>query len=366
MVIRILLSLLVLTCVSRSVVADGKSPEDALADKGLAKLAEFYALETDRTLSVSLREMRAVETKYKANDAKRVAIQKAIDDATQRMTRMEAEYHARVARLNAMDKNAVGSYNKQVGEVNGVVAGLHKAVALVKTKQKELGTIPDMSGDYIRAVNKLAKSMEDTNDRYTELASDTDVKSAIAKINETASPKFKLGPSDTFTKELTRVRQTKSRIIAAPLALKFAGGVPHIDVSVNEKEPVSMVVDSGAALVTLSAAVAEKCDIKPSDDDERITLHVADGKEIEARLVTIKRMQVGPFTVENVECAIIPDSAPNVPNLLGGTFLRHFSYNMDLASATLHLSQLSGQSATDSPDSNTGAKPESNVKSQGL
>jgi clan AA aspartic protease (TIGR02281 family) len=101
-----------------------------------------------------------------------------------------------------------------------------------------------------------------------------------------------------------------------------------------------MTVDSGAAVVTLSWKTAEQSGLTPGPADPGSTLTIANGKAVTVKMMVLESVQVGPFVVHNVECAVLPQSLSDAPNLLGGTFLRHFVYNSDLANGELHMTQL--------------------------
>jgi hypothetical protein len=57
----------------------------------------------------------------------------------------------------------------------------------------------------------------------------------------------------------------------------------------------------------------------------------------------IKSVRVGQFTVENVECAVLPESLVAAENLLGGSFLQNFVYKLDPVAGELHMSQVGGK-----------------------
>jgi hypothetical protein len=75
---------------------------------------------------------------------------------------------------------------------------------------------------------------------------------------------------------------------------------------------------------------------------------IADGSQIEGFVSKLKSVRLGQFTVGDVECVVLPDSVKGAENLLGGSFLRHFVYRMDLGAGELHMAQMSGKIA--SPD----------------
>jgi aspartyl protease family protein len=103
-----------------------------------------------------------------------------------------------------------------------------------------------------------------------------------------------------------------------------------------------MMVDSGASMISLPFALAEKMGLKPSQGDPKITLQLADGREIEGHRKIIPSVRVGKFTVEKVECAVLGEDAVNAEPLLGMSFLGHFKFELDTDAKTLTMVKIAG------------------------
>ena len=65
-------------------------------------------------------------------------------------------------------------------------------------------------------------------------------------------------------------------------------------------------------------------------------------KLVTARRTILKSVRVGQFTVENVECAVLPPDLIAAQPLLGGSFLNQFIYKLDTAKGELHLAKIGG------------------------
>jgi clan AA aspartic protease (TIGR02281 family) len=100
------------------------------------------------------------------------------------------------------------------------------------------------------------------------------------------------------------------------------------------------VVDSGASMVALPAAMATQLGLIPGPNDETLRLQMADGKIVEAKKMMLESVRVGTFTVEKVDCAVLPASFVAAEPLLGGTFLNNFIYKLDTDGRKLHLAEL--------------------------
>lgn len=101
------------------------------------------------------------------------------------------------------------------------------------------------------------------------------------------------------------------------------------------------IVDTGAGMVTLTQAFADKLGLAWRHLPEgQATL--ADGQRVEARYVTLDSVQVGQRRVAGVHAAVLPASAQkSVDGLLGMSFLRHFHMSLDGASGRLILHEFS-------------------------
>jgi clan AA aspartic protease (TIGR02281 family) len=129
-------------------------------------------------------------------------------------------------------------------------------------------------------------------------------------------------------------------VTSAVVKVENEGNVPHVDVTLNGTLTRSMVLDSGASFVALTADTAKQIGLVPGPNDIKIKLTLADGKVVEAHQMMLKSVRVGSFIVDNVECAVMPASLIAADNLLGGTFLRNFVYKLDPVAGELHMSQV--------------------------
>ncbi len=116
-----------------------------------------------------------------------------------------------------------------------------------------------------------------------------------------------------------------------------------LPVTVNGKPVGYMIWDSGASIVQLSWQAAELAGLKPKDTDPLITLTVANGDKVPARVVRAPTVSIGnyvkTFTAENVPCAVvIPNpKLPSVPLLLGMTFQKNFDCDFNPATRTVTI-----------------------------
>ena len=86
-------------------------------------------------------------------------------------------------------------------------------------------------------------------------------------------------------------------------------------------------------------------------DDRLDAVQLADGREVQAKLVKIPQVRVGKFIVENVECAVMPENLTNASAILGMSFLRNFSFKIETDTGKLTMSKVDG------PTTGAPAKP---------
>jgi clan AA aspartic protease (TIGR02281 family) len=317
-----------------------KSSEDLLKSKGLTKVGNIYVLTADVNLPEWIRATRAQQKKVEDIMRRRANLTRDLDAALSALDRLEEQNRIATQQLDKMNKKAEGSYNHQVDAVNAIRAKLREGTDFVKKRQMALQEVGDPSDEYVAIVLKMSEMVEALAARYGELDKADDVKAAIDRINASATAKVKLGPSERFNQELPVIRKLNQSVNSATIRFDYVGGVPCVPVTLNASVTVDMVVDSGAAMVSLSAETAAKIGLKPGPNDRLAKFVSADGAVTECHIMTLKSVRLGNFTVESVECSVSPSSAKGAMDLLGGSFLRRFVYKMDLAAGSLKISEI--------------------------
>ncbi len=326
--------------------AASKSPQDVLKTKGLTKFGPLYLLDDDLKLTDSLKNIRKSESQVEAYAAKRKTIEDDIDYAYGKILRLRKEIESIDAQMAKVKQSNVEQYNQLVGQVNSRNTAIEQSASYMARRYGDLEKLLPPTVDPIGATFELADRMDNAQKQYDKLAADSEVTAALADLNA-ANPKMKvrLGPSEQFKSELARLRKQRNTLNATMVKCEIAGGVLRAHTTLNGSTPVTMVVDSGAAYVSITEAVAKQLKLEPKPNDPEVTLVAANGKETKARVAVLDSLRVGPFVAKNVVCAILPESLGDVDCLLGGTFLQNFISRIDIAAGVLHLSPISGQSS---------------------
>ena len=317
-----------------------KAPEEVLKERGLSQSGSLYLVEVDAKLPESLRAVRQGKKQVDDYLDKRGKIERELNRVDAGILEMERDYQALNARWADVKGKGAVENNILVGQLKTAESRMREAAKYRENVEKELTKLSDPRDPYVGVLMDVAAKMEAGARRYEELAKDGAVTAALEQINRTARPKVGLGPSPQFAQELPVIRRLRGMVESAAIKFSLTAGVPEVSVTVNENGSVPMIVDSGASMVTLTAASAKRLGIKPGPDDPVVKTIDANGRVTESKVVVLKSVRVGSFVVENVKAAVMPATSQGKHNLLGGTFLRHFVYRLDLAAGEMHVSRV--------------------------
>lgn len=321
--------------------AEDAADADILKSKDLSKVGTIYELPVEQELANSMRDLRKLKVQIDADakvrhglEAKLKMAKGAIANFEFQKRRALEEYlkltdvtqkNQRVATANLMDTK-IGEVMQFKEDVDGKLKALNG-----EAQQQFVDTVLDLSDKVVAA-----------QDKYKELAADSDVKAALEKLNQPGKPHVKLGPSSQFVANANMLKRWRKDVSSDVIPIKHENEVPIVEVILNGKVTRTMVLDSGASMVCLTDELAKQLNMIPGDKDPTIHFQMADGKVVEARQMTLKSVKVGPFTVSDVECAVLPPNLVAAEPLLGGTFLNNFIFKLDPKADELHLAVIAG------------------------
>ncbi len=127
-----------------------------------------------------------------------------------------------------------------------------------------------------------------------------------AACNESAETVTSWIPADTQKPVIdeSKPSEEKAKQDTSPIfkIKQSAGGHYATDGTVNDKA-LNFVVDTGATVVSLPENIAHDAQIYC---DNKIDMHTANGKA-DACTAKIKKLQFGPFVIQDVAAAIVPN-----------------------------------------------------------
>lgn len=260
----------------------------------------------------------------------------------------QVQYNAQLANINPND---ITLNNKLVSAIKLLEGQSELAREQKRSCDAEVQNSRAKSNEAREAYIELAISSRrlvgDIEQEYATKAADAGVKTALAQFNKAANKQFTLAATTGFQANVRRVKQLEDTVLSESIDLQDDGGkTMRVSVVVNGKFQQDMVLDSGASLISLPPSVANKFGLKPSEKDPRVTLQLADGRTIDARLMKIPSVRVGKFQVENVLCAVLGDEATAAEPLLGMSFLEHFKFEIDSSAKKLTMVKVSGTEGT--------------------
>lgn len=334
---------------------DDVPPDQALKQKGLRRSGQIYVLPAENDVVKRLATVRGLGREL----ALAIGQQKAAEAQTETNQQLIVAYtqQRRVLREQLPQANSVDEHNRIVNMLNELgdrITLLTEGGANAKAVKELSDRAARRREDYVQALLDLRQFIDQTSKQYADLEKDEQVRSALSALNAKSKSPLKLGPTRAYTTNLKAFERLESALLTETIELRKDNGVFWVDAVLNGKLSKPMIFDTGASFVSLPADVAGQLGVKPSGDQPIVRLQTADGTIVEGRLTTLASVRVGKFTVENVECAVLPPSVKDAPPLLGGSFLKNFASKFSPGTGQLTLSKVT-MPGGDRPTSRPGA-----------
>lgn len=329
-------------CLGGVALADPPEAESYLADRGLTKLSSYFALADEANLNKALRD--ADDLKKAIADAQRkIATAEKVVEAKKKLilTYLEqrSQLRARLAQnLPPTQHNqAVLMLQELADRVTALQQSTKEEEALREVQTAESAA----TEKYIEHLMRTRKLFDQVVEQYADLAADPRVQDAIDQFNKQSQIAYKLGPGTAFLSAERRLKKMEDTVLSEAIPLrKGMGNLWMVSTMFSGKYPQELCVDTGASICCLPFKTAASVGVRPTEDAQKITLTLADGRTVEAQLVAVDSIRVGKFTVEKVDVAVMPESLTEAAPLLGQSFLKHFTYKIDPANEQLIMSKV--------------------------
>lgn len=332
------------------------SPQDLLRARGLKQVGSTYVLASESEVQKKMAELRALRNQLvlvaqrQANSERQAEDEKGM---MQEMLRQRVILNDQITAFEQQIRSFGGAAPELIARRNEAAAaynGLGDRIRLLQSgpgadarvQDRLLAEFSRRREGYIQAVLNLRQLIDATTKSYTELVDDAAVKEALESLGRNSRSKPKLGPSAPFAANVKLLERIEKSVMSDAVDLRKEGGVFWVNATFNGKVTRPMVFDTGASLTMIPAGLAEEIGLKPTSADPVVRCETADGTVVEARRMTIPSMRVGRFTVDAVDCAVMPAGKGNVAPLLGQSFHRHFTYKFTSESGHLVMSRVEG------------------------
>jgi len=314
---------------------------DPLKDKGLVKAGQTYVLPAEQELADQMKTLRKLKTKLDVDGKQRNQLEAKLKLYKNGIAGLE--HQRRTLEEKFLKLTDISQKNDCIAQTNIVTSKLNEANETRAELEKNLnGLGAEEKTQFINEVLDLGLKVDEAQDQYKKLVADADVKKALESMNQPGKAKVKLGPLPDFTANVAVLKKWRGEVSSDTIAIKTENNVPEVEVTFNGSVTRSLVVDSGASLVCLTADLAKELNMIPTDKDPTAHFKMADGREVDAKIMSLKSIRVGQFTVVDVECAVMPATLVAAEPLLGGTFLNNFVFKVDPTAKELHLAVVAG------------------------
>ena len=249
-----------------------------------------------------------------------VASKRKEDVYLKKIAVMKSEISQARIKLEKAQQSDVDVYNKLVHKVNNLTAEISVMLGQVEKLKADSGMNISVISSYL---TKLLSFEELVRRKRDALTADGD--SAVIAF---------------YDGLLDRVAKFDGEFTKDRIASRRRGNSTVVAVVMNGKVSGEFVLDTGAELVTMSAAFAARLGVDNSALPV-VDITVADGRKVKARAVLLKSIKLGDAYSENVPAVIMPrESDPAHDGLLGMSFLRDYLVQLDGATGGLTLRRL--------------------------
>lgn len=345
----LLLAFLAVVAFAHPARADDPAPADILKDKGLVKQGGLYIASGEEEVIKGMRLLRVSRRKLDEELKTRAQMEQRIKFAENSIAQWKVEYTALSDKIS--NTKDAATQNQIIGRLNATAGRINQGTEEKKRMEEQASKVGKQSKiQFADAVMALAPKVDAVSRKYKDLAADEAVASALEKLNQTARPKMKLGPSTEFASAANLLKKWRLEVEDETIPVKTDSNTPTVEVTLNGSVTRQMILDTGASDISLPADLAAELKMVPGPNDPAVKMKIADGSTVEAHLMRIKSVRVGRFEVQDVECVVMPRSMRDAPALLGDSFLSHFVWKLDANAGELHLMELAGATrVTDSP-----------------
>lgn len=340
--LRVVTVVVALVLASLVVGAEPPASDSSLKAKGLRKIGPYLALEEESKLIAMFRDIRKLQKRLQEANQQLELVEKEVERTENLIVQFTQQRRLLRQRLavasSARESNQIAM---AINELGDRITILSRGDDYSQRLREARGLAGQVREEYAQHVLETRRLYDQATARYEELAHDDEVKALVDTANQSSKRSVRLGPTLTFRRNGRMLEELEQTVFSESIDLnRGPGNLLYVTAYFNGKHAQEIAVDTGASIIALPQKVAEEAGIEVGTDTPTIQLRIADGGTVDAHRVTIGSVRVGKFTVEHVECAVLPEEFAKAPPLLGQSFLRHFIYKIDANNGKLVLIQV--------------------------
>jgi clan AA aspartic protease (TIGR02281 family) len=192
----------------------------------------------------------------------------------------------------------------------------------------------------------MQKLAEKIKQKYDDLSDDASAKAAVEKLSKAIGKSYSLKESPSLLATLKSLKRLEDSVLSEQIDLRTDGSdLFTVSVMLNGKYVKELCLDSGSSLISLPYKMAREVGLNPDKSEDEIIVVLADGRRIKAKRMTLSKVRVGKFEVDNVICAVMPEDLTEAAALLGMSFLGNFNFKIDTENKKLTMTKIEGSGA---------------------
>jgi clan AA aspartic protease (TIGR02281 family) len=328
-----------------------KAVTQVLAQHGLSIVGTNLVLDQDSKVQKGLNKLtESKKDLWTANKALSIAEAEVarIKEEISGHRRYQTQLNAQLANVQDVLTNnrIVGELNKTAGIIQFQVGEQKKADENVT---KARGEVFQIESDIIKSLAELRELSDKAREKWESLKTEKTVVAAVEAATKHLGQEVALKPSAKVEMVERKLNDLEKSVISESIALEDREGSYWIDVAINQNAAEKMILDTGATVISVPMALANKLNVTPQPSDPDVVVSLADGSQIPGKLVILKSVRVGKFLVNDVECVVLGEQATDVRPLLGMSFLGKFKFAMNAGDSELKLVQVDSGEPEPSP-----------------
>ena len=241
----------------------------------------------------------------------------------------------------------VETHNRLVGALNALDGKMDLGKQQVRKsndKVKEArGKANESREAYIEKLLAARTEADKVLGFWSKASADPKNQAALNKVNEVLKKQLSFKPTAVYTAADKQLASYEDKVLSENIKLRDDGNQLWASVVVNGKHTKEFIVSSGSAFIGIPFTLAKDMGMEPNSTDERISLVMADGRELPGYLKKAASIRVGKFVVEDVEVVVLDAQATAAEPVLGMSYLGNFKFELDKARAALKMVKIDAE-----------------------